>query len=153
VPIILVMSRIDELSVKLDSLQAEHKHLINEHWVPLQQFASGVMASLSVLTSTDPSTAFPLFCSKCGRGNAPAQPQGKDGLGCVTPIPIGLVSSDLQAFGIHPSNPPWSPLFPPSLISSPPPQARNPFYVPPHLHPIPSLVIILPLLIIGQIIY
>jgi len=29
----MLSSRIDELSVKLDSLQNEHEHLINEHWI------------------------------------------------------------------------------------------------------------------------
>jgi len=55
----MMTTRIDELSVKLDSLQAEHEHLINEHWVPLQQFASGVVACLSVLSRTDPEIASP----------------------------------------------------------------------------------------------
>jgi len=100
----MVMSKIDELSVKLNSLQAEHEHLINEHWVPLQQFASGVVASLSVLSGTDPSVSSPSFCRNCGRGNAPPQPQGEDGSGCAAPIPIGLISDDLRAFSIHPSN-------------------------------------------------
>jgi len=49
----MVVSRIDELSVKLDSLQTKHKHLVNEHWVPLQQFTSGVLACLPVLSGTD----------------------------------------------------------------------------------------------------
>jgi len=114
----MVSSRIDELSVKLDSLQAEHEHLINEHWAPLQQFASGVVACLSVLSWTDPAVSSPLFCSKCGRGDAPPQPQGEVGFGCAAPIPIGLVSDDFRAFGIHPSNFP-SPISDiPSLISA-----------------------------------
>jgi len=100
----MTMSRIDELSVKLNSLQAKYKHLINKHWVPLQQFASGVMANLSVLAGTDPSATTSLFCSQCGKGNAPPQPQGEDGPGCAAPIPIRLVSADLRAFGLHPSN-------------------------------------------------
>ena len=114
----MVTSRIEELSVKLNSLQAEHEHLINEHWVPLQQFASGVVASLSVLSGTDPSISSPLFCSKCGRGNAPSQPQREVGSGCATCIPIGLVSDDLRAFGIHPSNFPSPISDVPSLISA-----------------------------------
>jgi len=105
-----VMSRIDKLSVKINSLQGEQKHLINEHWIPLQQFASGVVAHFSVLAGMDPAASSPLFCSKCGRGDAPAQPQGEDELGCVTSIPVGLVSDNLKAFGIHPSNFP-SPIF------------------------------------------
>ena len=103
----MMTTQIDELSVKLDSLQAEHEYLINEHWVPLQQFASGVVACLSVLSRTDPEIASPLFCSKCGRGRAPS-PVGRsspeDGQGCVAPFPIGLISDDLQAFGINPSD-------------------------------------------------
>jgi len=114
----MVTSRIDELSVKLNSLQAEHEHLINEHWIPLQQFASGVVACLSVLSRTDPTVSSPLFCHQCGRGDAPAQPQGEVGLGCVAPIPIGLVSDDLRAFGIHPSNFPSPISSVPSLISA-----------------------------------
>ena len=62
----MVMSRIDDLSVKLNSLQAEHEHLVNEHWVPLQQFASGVVACLSVLSGTDLAVASPLLCRQCG---------------------------------------------------------------------------------------
>ena len=114
----MVTSRIDELSVKLNSLQAEHEHLINEHWVPLQQFVSGVVACLSVLSGTDPSVSSPLFCRQCGRGDAPPQPQGEVGLGCVASIPIGLVSDDLRAFGIHPSNFPSPISDVPSLISA-----------------------------------
>jgi len=94
----VVMSRIDKLSVKLDSLQAEHEHLINEYWVPLQQFASSVVACLSVLSGTDQEGTSPLFCSKCGRGGAPSsvqQPSDEDGSGCAAPIPIGLISNDL----------------------------------------------------------
>jgi len=117
----MMTTRIDELSVKLNSLQAEHEHLINEHWVPLQQFASGIVACLSVLSGTDPEIASPLFCSKCGRGGAPSPVGGsspEDGLGCVAPIPIGLVSDDLQAFGIYPANFP-SPISPESSPPSP----------------------------------
>ena len=120
----MMTSRIDELSVKLDSLQAEHEHLINEHWMPLQQFASGVVACLSVLSGMDPDVASPLFCFKCGRGGAPPPVGGsspEDGQGSVAPIPIGLVSDDLRAFGINPSNFP-SPISTksslPSLISA-----------------------------------
>jgi len=103
----IAISRIDDLSVQLNSLQAEHEHLINEHWVPLQQFASGVMACLSVLSGMDPEIASPLFCSKCGRGRAPS-PVGRSsvevGQGCVASFPIGLVSSDLRAFGLDSSD-------------------------------------------------
>jgi len=105
-------------------LQVEHEHLINEHWIPLQQFTSGVVVCLSVLSRTDPEITSPLFCSKCGRGGAPSPIGGspfEDGQGCVAPIPIGLVSDDLRAFGIHPSNFP-SPVSSksslPSLISA-----------------------------------
>jgi len=112
----MIMSRIDELSVKLNSLQAEHEHLINKHWMPLQQFTSGVVACLSVLSRTDPSISSPSFCRKCGRGDAPPQPQGEDGSGCAAPIPIGLVSDNLRAFGLHPSNFPSPISSVPSLI-------------------------------------
>jgi len=100
----MAMSRIDDLSVKLNSLQAEHEHLVNEHWVPLQQFASGVMACLSVLSGTDPAVASPLFCRQCGRGDAPPHSAGEDGQGGATSFPVGLVSTDLRAFGLDPSD-------------------------------------------------
>jgi len=96
----MAMSRIEELSVKLNSLQAEHEHLVNEHWVPLQQFASGVVACLSVLSGTDPAIASPLFCRQCGRGVASPHPTGEDGQGGAASFPVGLVSSDLRAFGL-----------------------------------------------------
>jgi len=156
---VMMTSRIDELSVKLNSLQAEHKHLINEHWVPLQQFASGVVACLSVLSGTDPEVASPLFCSKCGRGGAPSPIGGspsEDRQGCVAPIPIGLVSDDLWAFGIHPSDFP-SPS-PPSPVSHPSSQllpVRSPFYTPPHRRPTPlsaSILVICLMFLIGLII-
>jgi len=116
----MAMSRIDDLSVKLNSLQAEHEHLVNEHWVPLQQFASGVVACLSVLSGMDPVVASPLFCHQCGQGNAPPHSAGEDGQGCTTSFPVGLVSTDLRAFGLdsadYPS--PDSDISPvPSLVS------------------------------------
>jgi len=112
----MAMSRIDDLSVKLNSLQAEHEHLVNEHWVPLQQFASGVVACLPVLSGTDPAVTSPLFCRQCGRGDAPPHSAREDGQGCAAPFPVGLVSTDLRAFGLDPTDYP----LPDSDISSVP---------------------------------
>jgi len=103
------MSRIDELSVKLGSLQTEHKHLINEHWVPLQQITSGVMACLSALSGTDQKGTSPLFCSKCGRGGAPSSVQrvkDEDGSGCATPIPVraDVTTGQMQASSVNATN-------------------------------------------------
>jgi len=100
----MAMSRIDDLSVKLNSLQAEHEHLVNEHWVPLQQFASGVVACLSVLSGADPAVASPLFCRQCGRGDAPPHSAGENGQGCTAPFPVRLVSTDLRAFSLDPTD-------------------------------------------------
>jgi len=100
----MAMSRMDDLSVKLNSLQAEHEHLVNEHWVPLQQFTSGVVACLSVLSGTDLAVTSPLFCRQCGRGDAPPHSAGENGQGCAAPFPIGLVSTDLRAFGLDPTD-------------------------------------------------
>jgi len=151
----MVMSRVDELSVKLNSLQAEHEHLINEHWMPLQQFASGVVACLSVLAGMDPDVASPLFCSECGRGGAPSPIGGssfEDGQGCVAPIPS---DSSPMISGPSASTPPTSlPPSPPSPVSCPSSRlhpVRSPFYTPPHRRPIPSLVSILVILLMFLI--
>ena len=39
-----------ELSVRFKELREEFNHLIECHWVPLQQFSQGVLATLSVLS-------------------------------------------------------------------------------------------------------
>jgi len=73
-------------------------------WVPLQQFVSGVVACLSVLSGTDPTVASPLFCRQCGRGVAPPHSAGEDGQGGAATFPVGLISTDLGAFGLDPAD-------------------------------------------------
>ena len=75
-------------------------HLINEHLIPLQWFTAGVVSSLSVLTGQDP--VIPTE-SDSGEGRVPSpqpeQPQAED-----CPPPVNLISLNLRAFGLDPTN-------------------------------------------------
>jgi len=96
----LVMSQFHELSVKFNSLKEEHDHLINEHLLPLQQFAAGVISSLSVLTGQDPVIpAWPSPSGGCLSSPQLEQSQVED-----RPPPVSFVSLDLQACELNPSN-------------------------------------------------
>ena len=91
------LGRIDELSVQFNLLRAEHAHYVDEHWIPMQQFARGVLSCMAILTNTSPES--PAFCQVCGGGNA--APGSSDVPELSYSPPVGLVSNNLSAFGIH----------------------------------------------------
>jgi len=94
-----LLGRIDELSVQFNLLRAEHAHYVDKHWIPMQQFTHGVLSTMAILTDSSPES--PSFCRVCEGGNAPSGPLDK-----YQPShspPVGLISSDLSAFGIHDS--------------------------------------------------
>jgi len=72
-----VSNDINQLSVKLSSLQAEHEHYVNEHWIPMQCFASGVVSALGIPAGEPPES--PSFCHRCEGGvqsvGSPIQPR------------------------------------------------------------------------------
>jgi len=94
---IQMLGRIDELSVQFNLLRAEHAHYVDEHWIPMQQFARGVLSAMAVLANTSPES--PSFCRVCGGGNAPSGPS--DVHESSHSPPVGLVSNDLSAFGVY----------------------------------------------------
>ena len=55
-----LLGRIDELSVQFNLLRAEHAHYVDEHWIPMQQFARGVLSAMAILANTSPES--PSFC-------------------------------------------------------------------------------------------
>jgi len=67
---------INELSVRFNLLRAEHAYYVDKHWIPIQQFARGVLSAMAVLTDTSPES--PSFCRVCGGGNVsePTSPTG-----------------------------------------------------------------------------
>jgi len=92
-----MLGRIDELSVQFNLLRAEHAHYVDEHWIPMQQFARGVLSAMAVLADTSPES--PSFCRVCGGGNAPSGPS--DIYEPSHSPPVGLISNDLSTFSIH----------------------------------------------------
>ena len=95
----VTMGQYHELSVKFDSLKADHIHLINDHLIPLQRFTAGVISSLSVLSGADP-----ISTHECANGGCIHPPQSggpsvEEHFPPVSPIPIHL-----GAFGLNPSN-------------------------------------------------
>jgi len=92
-----MLGRIDELSVQLNLLRAEHAHYVDEHWIPMQQFARGVVSAMAIFADSSPES--PAFCRVCGGGNAPSGPPEQPQSSCSPPV--GLVSNDLSAFGIY----------------------------------------------------
>jgi len=105
---------IDELSVQFNLLRAEHAHYVDEHWIPMQQFARGVLSCMAILADSSPES--PAFCRVCGGGDA--APGSSDVHEPSYPPPVGLVSNDLSAFGIHyPSHQSSDSLSVPSLES------------------------------------
>jgi len=122
-----LLGRIDELSVQFNLLCAEHAHYVDEHWIPMQQFAHGVLSTMAVLTDTSPES--PAFCQVCGGGNAPSGPSNES----QPPTPLLLVSSPMTSQASVSTTPPSSPPTPyPSPVSNlslPPPSVL--FYTPP----------------------
>ena len=92
-----VLGHIDELSVQFNLLRAEHAHYVDEHWIPMQRFARGVLSAMAILANTSPES--PSFCRVCGGGNAPSGPLDEP-QSSHSP-PVGLVSHDLTAFSLY----------------------------------------------------
>ena len=68
-----------KLSVHFEELREEFDHLIECHWVPLQQFSQGVLSSLSLLASAPVSEG--AFCAGCGGRILSPIPSSRDGQG------------------------------------------------------------------------
>jgi len=92
-----LLGRIDELSVQFNLLRAEHACYVDEHWIPMQHFARGVLSCMAILADTSPES--PAFCRVCGGGDV--APGSSDVPEPSYSPPVGLVSNDLSAFGIH----------------------------------------------------
>ena len=112
----LTLSQHHELLVKFNSMKEEYDHMVNDHLVPLQRFAAGVISSLSVLSGTDP-----VGTLECAGGGCPPpsqfdQPSSEDCPPPTSPIPI-----DLRAFGLDPAN--YSDI--PYVAASPPPSVPD----------------------------
>jgi len=107
----VTMGQYHELSVKFDSLKADHVHLINDHLIPLQRFAAGVISSLSVLSGADPISTHECPDGGCFPPPPSGSPSGRDRPSSVSPIPIHL-----GAFGLDPSD--YAGL--PYVVASPP---------------------------------
>ena len=110
----VTMGQFHELSVKFNSLKADHVHLINDHLIPLQRFVAGVISSLSVLSGADP-----ISTHVCAHGGCVPPPEsgGSSDEECppsVSPIPIHL-----RAFRLDPTdyaNIPYVTASPPSSV-------------------------------------
>jgi len=103
-----------ELSVKFDSLKADHVHLINDHLIPLQRFAAGVISSLSVLSGADP-----VSTHECANGGCVPPPQSggpsdEERPSSISPIPIHLGAFRLNTSNY--TNLPYVTASPPSSI-------------------------------------
>ena len=58
----------DDLLVGLASLRSDFDHFVDEHWIPMQRFAHGVVSGLAVYAGADPiSPPVPGRCSTCTR--------------------------------------------------------------------------------------
>ena len=75
-----------ELSVRFEELREEFNHLIECHWVPLQQFSQGVLSSLSILTSAPINEG--VFCAGCGGWIISPIPSVRNGQGGSSSISI-----------------------------------------------------------------
>ena len=95
----LMMSQHHELLVKFNSLKEEHDHMINDHLIPLQRFAAGVISSLSALSGTDP-----VGTAECADGGCLPPPQPVQSASENCPPPISPIPVDVRAFGLNPSN-------------------------------------------------
>jgi len=110
----VTMGQYHELSVKFNSLKADHVHMINDHLIPLQRFAAGVISSLSVLSGADP-----LSTHECANGGCVPPPESggpsdEERPSSVSPIPI-----QLGAFRLDPvdyANVPYVAASPPSSV-------------------------------------
>ena len=78
-----------ELSVRFEELHEEFNHLIECHWVPLQQFSQGVLASLSILATAPVSDGS--YCGGCGGHILSPIPQSRDGQGNSASISSPLI--------------------------------------------------------------
>jgi len=110
----VTMGQYHELSVKFDSLKADHVHLINDHLIPLQRFAAGVISSLSVLSGADPISTHECANGGCVPPHESRGPSVEERPASVSPIPIHL-----GAFGLDPSdyaNVPFVTDSPPSTV-------------------------------------
>ena len=107
----VTMGQYHELSVKFDSLKADHVHLINDHLIPLQRFAAGVISSLSVLSGTDP-----VSTHECANGGCVPPPQSGGSSSEECPPPVSPIPIHLGSFGLDPSD--YSNI--PYVVASPP---------------------------------
>jgi len=110
----VTMGQYHELSVKFNSLKADHVHLINDHLIPLQRFAAGVISSLSVLSGTDP-----ISTHECANGGCVPPPQSGGPLDEERPASISPIPIHLRAFGLDPTdyaNVPYVTGSPPSSV-------------------------------------
>jgi len=110
----VTMGQYHELSVKFNSLKADHVHLINDHLIPLQRFAAGVISSLSVLSGADPTSTHECANGGCVPPPQSGGPSDEERPASVSPIPIHL-----RAFGINPTdytNVPYVTASPPSSV-------------------------------------
>ena len=98
----VVLNEIEQLSVLCASLKADQEHLINEHLIPLQRFANGVLDSIAILAGQDPEELS--ACVGGGRTVSTLHPQPPLVPRPTHPPPIGLASLDLRAFGLDSSD-------------------------------------------------
>ena len=89
-----------ELSVRFEELREEFNHLIECHWVPLQRFSQGVLASLSVLATAPINEG--LYCGGCGGCILSPIPQSGDRQGDPTPVPSSFIIPQVQSSGSLP---------------------------------------------------
>ena len=75
-----------ELSVRFEELREEFNHLIECHWVPLQQFSQGILSSLSLLSSAPVREGS--FCAGCGGRILSPIPQRGNGQGDSSSVPV-----------------------------------------------------------------
>ena len=84
-----------KLLVCFEELCAEFNQLIEFHWVPLQQFSQGVLATLSVLADAPIDKA--AFCQGCGNHILSPVHESRDGQGNSAPVPSSTVFSRVQS--------------------------------------------------------
>jgi len=100
----VVMNELHQLSVLCATLKSDQEHLINDHLIPLQRFANGILDGLAVLTGEDYPGRRPSPSAGGGRpsssipSSSPLVPRP------TYPTPVGLTSLDLRAFGLDASD-------------------------------------------------
>jgi len=110
----VTMGQYHELSVKFDLMKADHVHLINDHLIPLQRFAAGVISSLSVLSGADP-----VSTHECANGGCVPPPQSGSSSSEECPPSVSPIPIHLGSFGLDPSdysNLPYAVASPPSSV-------------------------------------